>query len=732
MPRKICITTIYKNTNYGANLQAFALNKFINEYNECYLLSYEPQIKNAFSWIKNSWTNEKNKTLFRSLKLGVALLWSVPHLQKKIDGFNSFRNKYTKQSLLNKSEYEIADYGFTDIVCGSDQVWNPDITGGIKPLYFGDILGIKNKIAYAPSMGRDKYNTEDELKAAELIKNIDYVSVREEKSVGYIEKISGKKVINVCDPVFLLDKAEYEKIAKPIKIKKPYLLVYSVVGNATMLNAAIEFANQKGLTVVEICQNKKRGAKHIQLTSASPEEFLGAIKNAQYVVTNSFHGTAFSLIFNKELYVFDNKERGSRITGLLEKAGLENRINEEKIIEQESIDYSKIENNLKDYIACSKEFLLNAISANKEATAKNCVGCGACKAVCKKDSISLVKNKAGFIKSYIDINKCVNCGLCKKVCPTENTPIKEEPKKIYAFKAKDSLRKNSTSGGAFAALALRVLNMNGSVYGASLNNFKLKTIRITKSKEIALIQGTKYIQSNMTNVFEYLENDLKEEKIVLFTGTPCQVAAVKNYVKIKRLNSKKLYLCDIICHGVASVTAFENFIEWLKNKEKEDFNKYYFRNKDISWRGDSASIEIKNGLKRSKNISAFMNLYYCNYITDEACFNCNFTSKPRVSDITISDFWGIENTAAEFEDKLGVSMVMANTDKGQELFNELKGKQKEVTLDNAKQPQLKNPTSKPANYEEFWENFDIKKALLKYGAIKESLKTKLYKIIKGR
>lgn len=732
--KKVGVITVHRNVNYGANLQAFASAKFLNNNNiNAEIIDYLPSELDKdnylFSWLKLSWDNGKNGSLVHKIKLFLALLLSAPNKNKKLKAFYKFRaNKCNISSKYNNMD-EVVKAGYSDMVCGSDQIWNPDITNGIDPLYFGDVLGVKNKIAYAPSIGKAEYLKEDEIKAANLIKNIDYVSVREEKSVAYIEKISGKKVTNVCDPVFLLDKEIYKEIAKPIKCKKPYLLVYSVISNTEMLNAAIEFANKKGLAVVEICQNAKRGFKHVQLTAASPEEFLGAIKNAQYVVTNSFHGTAFSLVFNKELYVFDNKERGSRITGLLEKAGLETRINEEKIIEQKSIDYSEVENNLKEYIANSKEFLLNAVNAEKTPITNNCVGCGACYAVCKKDAISLTKNEGGFIKAYIDSNKCVNCGLCKNTCPIENTPNKNEIINVFAYKAKDSLRKKSTSGGAAAALSEAVINDGGVVFGANLNEeFCLNHIAITNKKDIALIQGTKYIQSNMTNIFNDIKANLQQEKTVLFTGTPCQNASILNFVKTQKLNAEKLYLCDIICHGVPSPKAFNDFILWLK--EKENFNEYYFRNKELSWRGDSASINTDEGYRKNQFISSFMNLYYSNLITDEACFNCKFTTKERVSDITISDFWGIENTALEFEDSLGVSMVIINTQKGKELFEKIGGKKKAVSLENAKQPQLKKPTEKPQGYKEFWQNYNIKTALQKYGAIKENFKTKIYKLIK--
>ncbi len=732
---KTGIITLHHNTNYGANMQAFATCKFANEHNyNCEIIDYRlksQELKtHVGSWLLISWRNDKSKSLKKKIKLAIALLMSIPEKYMRLQRFKRFRRKYCKLSDVCWNEFDVAKKNFGCVVCGSDQVWNPDITEGINPIYFGDILGVKNKVSYAASMGREKYNETDETVAAKLIGKMDYVSVREEKSVEYIEKISGKKVSCVCDPVFLLERSEYIKIAKPIKIKKPYLLVYSVVGNNDMLNAALEFAKKKNLTVVEICQSKNHKQGHIQLSSASPEEFLGAILNAEYVVTNSFHGTAFSIILEKDFYVFDNKGRGSRITDLLTKAGLVDCMVQGEILQKESIDYDKVNENLKQYIEQSKNFLLTALNTSKTPITENCVGCGGCKAVCKKDAISLIKNQQGFIKSYIDSNKCVDCGLCKKACPIENTPLKNEALEVFAYKAKDSLRKKSTSGGAASALAESIINNGGSVYGASLDeNFKLSHIRITNKKDIALMQGTKYIQSDMTGVFEQISDDLKTQRAVLFTGTPCQTAAVLNFVNTNKIPQEKLYLCDIICHGVPSPKAFEDYILWLK--ERETFDKYYFRNKELSWRGDSASVSWDNGIKANKYISSFMNLYYSNLLTDEACFNCKFTTKERVSDITVSDFWGIEDTAAQFEDSLGVSMVLINTQKGRELFDEVKGKKISVNLDNAKQPQLKKPTERPDGYDEFWENYNINSALKKYGAIKDSLKTKIYKLIKG-
>jgi coenzyme F420-reducing hydrogenase beta subunit len=392
---------------------------------------------------------------------------------------------------------------------------------------------------------------------------------------------------------------------------------------------------------------------------------------------------------------------------------------------------------MKEYIDFSKEFLLNALSTEKKTITNNCVGCGACKAVCKVDAVSLTKNHGGFIKAYIDTNKCVNCGLCSDVCPVKNVPVKSVPQNVFAFKANDEIRKNSTSGGAGTALAEAVIKNNGSVYGAHLDdNFYLRHIRIDSVEDIGLLQGTKYIQSDMTNVFYDLKNDILSGTDVLFIGTPCQTASVKQYVLKEKLDIKNLYLCDIICHGVPSPKVFKDYVMWLDKTEKDGVKKYYFRNKAVSWRGDSSAAETKKSdFIHNKNTSAFMNMYYSNNITNEACFECRFTSQDRVSDLTISDFWGIENDNPEFEDELGVSMVMVNTSKGKELFNTLDGEKIAANVENVKQSQLKQPPSKPQGYDVFWQNYKengIEYAIKNFGIPKTTLKSTIYNLIKGK
>ena len=746
MKQKIGIITVHNNTNYGANLQAFASSAYLDKigHDACiidYTLPSHLKHTRLFPWLKCSWDGEPNKSISRKLKLGAALVLSAPHKYGRLKNFSSFRRKYIKMSEECKSVRDVAKLDLDTVICGSDQIWNPDITEGIAPIFFGDIDAVRKRISYAASVGKERYDASDEAKAIELINKIDYCSVREEQTAEYLSRITGREILTVCDPVFLLDKADYEAITHKRVIKGRYILLYSVVHNAEMSAVAKKYAEKRGLPLVEICSGKDKGASHRQISSYGPIEFLSAFRYADAVITNSFHGTAFSIIFEKNFYAFDNKHRGSRITNLLNKAGLTGRLisgNIEK--EYPDIDYDSVKDNLLGYIDGSKSFLKRALESEKVNLAEDsCIGCGACNAVCARDAVRLVKSAEGFLESYIDIAKCVDCGLCKKVCPALNTPEKYDiSNDVLAFKAEDSVRKNSTSGGAFAALAKTAIDEGGAVYGAKLeNNRTVRHIRGTTFEDIASMQGTKYVQSDITECFGQLAEDLKDGIPVLFSGTPCQIDAVKSFTKAKKLNTDNLITVDIICHGVPSPKVYEDYIDWLEKEYSSPVKEYRFRSKEISWRGNSCMAILTDGreIKEGKKLNGFMNLYYSDNITRKSCYECKYTSKERVSDITVSDYWGIENVAPEFEDNLGVSMIIINTDKGKDFFSGVAGAKAQGSLEGIKQPQLSAPTKRPEARETFWKTYErggVELVLKEYGGVrKDSLKQKIYNLIKG-
>lgn len=742
--RQVGIITVHSNVNYGANLQAFASCKYLNNqgYDSKvidYTLPNHEKSVHLFSWLRQSWKGEKDKSLKRKIKLAIALTLSAPWKYRRLKAFSKFRKNNIKLTKNCKDIKDIEKLNLDTIVCGSDQIWNPDIMDGINPIFFGDINGVKTKISYAASVGKEKLEPNDEKKVKNLVLSLDSCSVREEDSAEYISSFTGKKIETVCDPVFLLDKYEYDNICSKRLFKNDYVFLYSVVHNDVLTEIAKKYADRRGLKLIEICSSKDKKAKHKQILSFGPSEFLSCIKYAKTVFTNSFHGTAFSIIYEKDFYVVNNKARGSRITNLLNKVGLSERlISREVENDFEIIDYVKTNLVLKDFIDSSKEFLDNAMRAEKKPLAKNCVGCGACIHVCKFDAIRLIKDKEGFTYSVIDEEKCVNCGLCKKICPALNKPIKNQAEPtIYAYKADNEKRKLSASGGAFIGFATSIIEDGGVVYGAvQEEDFSVSHTRGKTLQDLAKMQGTKYVQSQTAHCYLQIENDLRQGRKVLFSGTPCQIDGVNRFILNKNLPTENFYSVDIICHGVPSPALYKNYINWLEKEYGSKIIEYKFRSKKISWRGSSCYALLENGkeLENDKTLCAFMNVYYSSNITRECCYTCQYTSKNRVSDLTIGDYWGLENLDKRFEDELGVSIVLVNTDKGAKLFKELKGDKILGSFDTAKQPQLERPTVCPKSREEFWEIYErkgIKTLFKKFGGVKrDSLKTTLYKLKK--
>lgn len=302
--------------------------------------------------------------------------------------------------------------------------------------------------------------------------------------------------------------------------------------------------------------------------------------------------------------------------------------------------------------------------------AENCCGCALCEEVCPKNAIAMIK-QAGFYYPTIDQNLCVDCGICVKKCPFNLEPqVQNNCIEAFAVKHKnDEVVLNSSSGGIFTALSNKILADDGYVIGADFDGDMnvIHTVAGTAQQRDRM-RGSKYIQSNTSGVYNKIKSLLKEEKPVLFTGTPCQAAAVrKNFP-----NEKNLYIIDIICHGVPSTDVWKKYVAFIENKYNKKLSFYSFRDKSVSgWRGYSSKLTFDDGTVVSHNniTGSFIELFRYDVCLRPSCTNCKFTSLNRQGDITIGDFWGIENILPEISDNRGISAVMINTEKGKQLFD---------------------------------------------------------------
>lgn len=303
----------------------------------------------------------------------------------------------------------------------------------------------------------------------------------------------------------------------------------------------------------------------------------------------------------------------------------------------------------------------------------DCCGCSACEQICPKGAISMVPDTLGFLYPNVDSNKCIDCKLCEKVCSFNDnyeTPDIFEKTIAYGCKLKDdSERAKSQSGGAFAALSSAILDMHGSVYGAGfLDKYHIGHKRAENREERDELRQSKYVQSDVNNSFRLVGDDLKKGLIVLFSGTPCQIAGLRAYLKISRIDSQKLYTVDIICHGVPSPRFLKDFLVFKEKEKRQSFKIFNFRDKSITgWHGHVESFTWEDGSKTSS--CEYTRFFYLSIMNRKSCSNCHFTNLRRMGDITISDFWGIEKQDKNFGlDNKGTSLILINTSKGKKLF----------------------------------------------------------------
>ncbi len=346
-----------------------------------------------------------------------------------------------------------------------------------------------------------------------------------------------------------------------------------------------------------------------------------------------------------------------------------------------------------------------------------CFGCTACMAVCNTGAIQMEIDPHGFQYPVIDLQKCVNCGKCRNACPAldpHGVCGAKETIDVYAIKSRDTaVLENSSSGGLFTVLSDYVLSQNGVIY-ASAHNEMLETIftRADSVQERDKQRGSKYVQSNMGDIFGKLEKDIKKGMKVLFVGTPCQIAAVNHIVPQK--NKNQIITVDIICNGVPSPLVFQKYIQYCEKKEKNSIIEHFHRPKDLGWGHNEKNIFSNGKVDRDSEYSqAWKMLFYSSKAHRECCYSCPYTNLDRVSDITIGDYWGIEKTDLKIPREGGVSLCIANTIKGKAVIKELTNRQcliEKSRIEDAivKQPRLRGVCASSEGSELFWREFERK------------------------
>ena len=684
---KIATTTWYHYENYGTALQATALTEVIRRMgNEVQMIRYIPfgQPVSLLDYSLSSLAKRHfGKKAIKSKRFPEYT--SV----EKSDAFRRFLGEHLvfTEPCQTMADLENLNEQFDAFICGSDQIWSPLV---FDPKYYLNYVhDNRKKIAYAPSLGVKKWNDpfiKREIK--DLILSFGALSVREETGKQLIKELTGKDAEVVLDPTLLLSGAEWEKLCG-IEQREvvPYLLVYFLGNRPEHWESAAKTAEKLGLQlrIIPVHQVDVQRDGCIQ-EAVGPEEFLELIKNASYVCTDSFHGMNFSLLFHVPFTAYmrfaenDPKNQNDRVEHLLSMVGMQARVylsHTEDAIIAGPYDTDRADVCLAHRREKSLAFLETALTEARNAHPVSshvlkqnslCCGCGTCALACPVKAITVLRNQRGFLTAEVDESKCVHCGKCVAICPFCGKTASHfaEDAKLYSFINHDSnVLNTSTSGGAGYSIAAALIQKGYAVVGCrySPTTHAAEHVIINDSKDLSLIQGSKYLQSSFSGA---LQKAKEIKSPIVFFGTPCQIAGAKRAFS----DRNNVVYCDLICHGVPSQLLFTKYFSFLHRKfgictEKPQM---IFRYKPKSWR--TIHLFATDGTHeycQNQFDDPFFRAFEHGICYNEACYECRWRGNSE-ADIRLGDFWG-----PRFEEnQTGVSMVVCFTEKGRQLIELLK------------------------------------------------------------
>lgn len=647
------IVTFHTAYNQGAMLQTLALQEFIKEKGYSVgVYDYRPPIVKSFSGIKGKIFNilrKKNESE-----------------EKRFENF--MKDNFNLNLELNSKIF----------LSGSDQVWNP--TGSMDPIYFLKFVGDDSlRASYAASMGKCKVPEEKKELFRKYIERFDMVSVREEDVKECVsEYFEGDITVNV-DPTLLMDKKFWMQYAKKVEnCPSEYILAY-ILHLPKNVNKLLKWLQRE--TGAKIVLIDGQGVmthfvkNDVSLHNIGPNEFLWLVANAKSIVTSSFHGTAFSIIFEKEFYSIVNPNAPSRINNILNLCGLravkETDMSFERYLD---INWESVEQTLAVERKKSEEYIDNVykkassdfrkkIKGTVEQMRDRCTGCSACEAVCPVNAIQMVLNQEGFYEPKINKEYCIECSKCLHKCPLDKKKGTLKKKSYYGWNKDKEVCFNSSSGGIFGGLADSVIARGGIVFGAVYSeDWKSVEFSDTDHVDLKRIQKSKYTVSNPSGIYRRIKEQLDTGREVLFCGTPCQNAGLTSYLGKDYAN---LIRCDFVCGGMASLEFYREHISKLEQEFESKIKQLDFRPKNKGWGKQRIDIQFENGKKyeqRSHRDSYFKCFANEHVSVRSICLDCEYYTY-HVSDITLADFWGYKTAGVEKNEK-GLSLIVGNTEKG--------------------------------------------------------------------
>lgn len=644
------------------------------------------------------------------------------------DCFRLTRRCYTFDELREMSrEYDA-------VLVGSDQLWLPvNIGGGYFTLEWADPS--VRRVSYATSVGLSHLDPYYLGRMREFLAGYHAVSVREESAAGLVEEATGERPAVTCDPTMLLTADEWREVADEGYASipdEPYLLCYFMGDNPWQRDCAVRYARAHGLEVVAVAQTdtyipSDEGYADIYPWDAGPAQWLALVEHASFVCTDSFHGTVFSNLFQVPFVSFrrhsakSGQSTNSRIDTLLGVLGHAGRICEAEdafdAIASEPVDFSRSEARLEAYRAGSAEWLEGALAMEgREASphveihhVEDCCGCAACANACPASCIEMAFDAEGCEYPRVDESRCVGCGRCLRACPIENRePDVPKPQRAFVVQnTDDAVLRQSTSGGAFTAIATTVIEEGGVVFGAGYDRdgkakydspLRVRHFAVDRVEDLRLFRNSKYVQSEIGDAYRQVERYLKEGRLVLFSGTPCQCEGLYRYFggNVPR----GLGMADVVCRAVPCRAVFRAYLQWLQRSTGTELECVLFRDKgrwgyeysnmrafdrEEPYQPPASGNQLQPTYSEGVEADPYLRAFFGDLSDRPSCYGCRFKKRYRVSDLTFWDCFDAWRYGDGFDDNRGATRVLVHSEWGQTLLDASLGmlRVKEIDPDEA-------------------------------------------------
>ena len=666
---RIGIITIQRCDNFGADLQAYALGAKLRS------MGYDAENIDYlfYKHFRHQGGKMEKPVLPISFKNHVKeLLFPV------VSVLRGFRNRkrlterhrrfdvWFEKNVKVGQEYRSVERLYDDppqydvYMVGSDQVWNPRLYSNIKPYFLDFVPKGARCVSYASSFGVGELSGLVFYRYKQWLKKFSYIGLREKSGERIVRAMAlNAGVAHVLDPTLLLTAEEWMKVVvRPSEMPMgKYLLLYDLIASSETVELAKRWASKSNLTVVRIGDG-----------TYGPGEFLWLFAHAEAVVTNSFHGTVFSIVNRKPFYFVTPRgmTNAGRIESLLSSLGLNDR---------------------------------------------NVDACAAGKTICEEVEIGW---NDVFLR--LDALKAQSLDFILRCLGNEDgSPTRNVPKKCFAvWNANGTTRAASTSGGIFSALAEDMINNQGGIVCGAAWDADFKHVRhrtVESVAELSALRQSKYVYSCASDAIEEAKAALAVGRHVLFCGAPCQCAAMRTAA---RGIDAKLVLVDFVCHGTPRPDVWASYAEELEKKHDSKLIRYEFRNKDRGWNFQNIVYEFANGIRR--RILPWLDPYFhgfsINAFLRSCCYTCPYARLERVGDFTIGDCWRVAASNPEYDDNRGTSLVLVNTDKAAEIWERVlkagrvNGGDYDIDLAQCRNMALMHPPAKPRCYDGFMACFE--------------------------